>query len=119
MAKVKIWKRADGGVSVTHFDFSKKPEDLTDDEYIELECSKLRLNPKFFGATESILDSSELPPRDEERDKWRLNPQGKVIKDKSVELPKEAKLRKKNSLKVKLKNSLALTDEDLNLLLGE
>jgi len=112
MAKLKIWKRTDGGVSVTHFDLTKKDANETDEAFIERKSVKLRLRSELQGAVESIVDSSELPVRDENRDKWRINAQGKVFVDHSIELPRERSQRFRASAKAKLMAGQSLTEEE-------
>lgn len=112
MSKVKVWKRTDGGVSVTHFDLTKKDAGETDEAFIERKSVKLRLQSNLQGAVESVVDSSELPVRDENRNKWRVNAQGKVFVDQTIELPREARTRKLNSAKAKFISGQALSPEE-------
>lgn len=118
MAKVKVWNRLDGGVSITHFDFSKKDPGETDDEFIERKSVRLRLDESLQGATETIQDDSELPARDDNRNKWRVNPSGKIFIDSKIELPKEALLRKKNSAKAKLISGQPLSSEEVDAIIN-
>lgn len=118
MAKVKIWKRQDGGVSVTNFDFSKKLSGETDEEFIERKSLKLRSVPNLVGAEEIIADSSELPTDRVNRNKWRVNASKKVFVDHNVVIPKELKLQKLNSAKAKLKAGQPLSDEEAEALTG-
>lgn len=119
MAKVKVWKRKDGGVSITHFDLSKKNDGEADEEFIERKSVRLRLQTLLEGSEEIIMDSSDLPKRDKDRDKWRLSSNKKKVEvDKSIVLPVEVLAAKKASIKGKLKAGQPLTDDEADFLVG-
>lgn len=118
MAKCKVWKRTDGQVSVTNIDFRLKKDNETEDAFIERVSQKLRLRPFYQGAQEFVMDTTDLPKKDKNRRKWRINPQGKVTVDPSIELPEEARRKKLQAIRVKLKTGQALDEEEANLLLG-
>lgn len=113
MAKVKVWERQDGGISVTPFNFSIKPDGMTDEDFIEEHSRKLRLRSELQGAKEYIMEDSDLPLRDENRNKWRIRA-GKVVIDQSITLPHEIRA----SAKLKLKNGQPLTEAEAKLIAG-
>lgn len=113
MAKVKVWKRTDGGVSITYFDLSKKEQSETDEEFIERKSVKLREVPNLVGAQEFVMDSSKIPNDKANRNKWRLRPDnGAVIVDNTIILPEEARAQKLNAAKGKLIAGQPLTAEE-------
>jgi hypothetical protein len=118
MAKVKVWKRPDGSVAVTHFNFNMKREDETDEQFMKRVTDKLKHeHPEFVGYEEHEKESSDLPDR-AQRSKWRMQANGKLEVDNSIELPEEARARILASAKAKLKAGQPLTEEEANFLIG-
>ncbi len=115
MAKVKVWKRVDGGISVTNFDGVTRLPNETEDEMIERESIKLRLADHLKGSEEIIIDESNVTQDKSNREKWRLHPnKGSVIVDNSVILPEEVRQGFLVSAKSKLKAGAPLTDEEID-----
>ena len=116
MAKVKIWKRLDGGVSITSFNYNLKLDSETEDEFIERQSVNLRLEGHLSGSEEVIIEDSNLPSvKDQNRNKWRLSQDKKNVSvDNSVVLPEETRQGLITSGKVKLKNGAPLTDDEID-----
>lgn len=116
MAKIKVWERVDGGISISGpYDCSKKNAGETDEQYVDRISSKLRDLPHLKGAQEHIIDDDKIPKERTNRNEWGYK-NGKVEVDQTklqAKLDKEAeKLAKKNSIKQKL----GLTDDELGML---
>lgn len=111
MAKVKVWKRTDGGVSITRFDFTKKLADETDEAFIE-RCS-VKLRPCFVGAEELIVDEKDIPTSRENRNEWHFK-DGKV----QVDLQKVQAKQTKAQSKQNVLNKLGISAQELKDLLG-
>lgn len=116
MDKVKVWKKTDGSISVTRFAFKEKFVGESESEFIERASAKLRRITSYAGAEEFIMDETDLPIRDKNRPKWRMNPANKVIVDHSVVLPEQVLEAKKNVIRGKLKTGTPLTDEETKIL---
>jgi len=123
MAKVQVFKRLDGGISVREPGFDEKNPGESDEEFIERTSVKPRAYTHLIGAEEFIMEKEDLPETDTpegkgNRNKWRINPAGKVFVDHTVELPSEVKRGKLNAAKAKLIAGLPLTEEEAVALTG-
>lgn len=87
---------------------------MTDDQYVDFIKQK---DVPVVATNVSVVDETEIPVRDSNRDKWRIKPNGKIEVDPSVKTKKELQNEKKTVLRSKLKNGQPLTDEDIDLLL--
>lgn len=74
MSKVRVWYHPDGKVSVSHPDKrpEKKPDGMTIDEWAGKQLNDVaKKAPQFQGLDFDDVDSSTLPIRDENRNRWR------------------------------------------------
>lgn len=118
LTRVGVVERVDG-VSITRF-ASKDMEKYgytDEDQFIAW-----YMNRVFPGVVFSIIGENDIPKDAQgnwdksERNKWRVKG-GKLKVDKTVELPREAKTKIKNSAKAKLKAGQPLNDDEAELLL--
>ena len=118
MAKVILWTKPDGSVSITHAMWNKKPLNVTDEVFLNRIADKLvRDNPATFGTyTRAIKESSDLPTDRAQRDKWRLKPSGKVEVDPSATTPNERLQQKRAAVRAKLTSGQPLTQEEAELI---
>ena len=79
--KCRVTYREDGGVSVTRIHGT-----IVEFEKVYIRLLKL---PRFANSTYEDMDDTLLPPRDENRDKWKKDPAGGVKVDHTVTLPHE------------------------------
>lgn len=77
MALVRVFERADGGVSFTRPVRKRRPGESQRAYYDEVFGKAVRNDRKLRGRPYVDLDDSELPDR-EHRDRWRLV-DGKVV----------------------------------------
>jgi hypothetical protein len=74
MSKVRVWYWSSGKVSVSYPDKrpEKKPEGLTTDEWALKQFENIpKKAPRFQGIPFDDVNSSTLPVRDKNRDRWR------------------------------------------------
>jgi hypothetical protein len=67
----RVTYRKNGGVSVTPI------SEATMEEF-EVHYAKLLTNHMYADSTYEDMDMTDLPPRDENRDKWTKNPKGGI-----------------------------------------
>lgn len=74
MSKVRIWYWPDSKVSISHPDLRprKKPENMTMNEWIDKQLNDVsKKAPQYQGLQYDDVDSSTLPIRNEDRNRWR------------------------------------------------
>lgn len=74
MGKVRVWYHNNEKVSVSYPDVrpEKKPKDLTMDEWADKQLDNVATKaPQYAGLDYTDTDSSLIPIRDENRDRWR------------------------------------------------
>ena len=122
MAKIKIWKRTDGGVSITYFNFLDKKQSETEEEFIERKSEGLRLNSLLVGAEELIADSSDLTESREFRNDWAWDSASKKVKADQAKVAARKKKEKDEKDKVdRVKNKLkelGISDSDLDAVMN-
>lgn len=104
MAKVKVWKKPDGSVATTYFNYNLKRDDETDEAFIE----RLTVNSEYAGMDSVILDDSELPSdgvKKLDRNKWRLKANNKLEVDSTIETEDEKRTKLEKKAKAELKKS--------------
>ena len=122
MAKVQVFQRTDGGISIRRPGYQHKNPGETDEQFIERTSVKPRTYPNLQGAKEFIMEESDLPPAvtvgdKKNRNKWRLSPNKKrVIVDPTIELPEEADQKKRNSIRGKLTAGQPLSADEADFL---
>lgn len=111
MDKKIVWQDFEGRVWVTHLDERDRLGSETDDEFTERFKTKLKGNPRFSSALVEVLDKSELPVEDENRDCWS-------IKNKKIEVDQikvQSKLNKQLETS-NIINKLGITKEEYDKL---
>lgn len=114
--KCRVWYIVDiqgnptGEVSVSYPDVRphKKPEGLTMEQWNDKQLEDVRKRPQFQGLAYDDMDSSQIPVRDKDRDRWRSKKGEKIKVDTTVRLRQDvlddldAELAKPNADTVKL-----------------
>jgi len=85
VAKVRVFERVDGGVTVIHPVYKNKLENETDDEYLDRISVKHMKNA--VGYPDNVvfvdIDAKDLPADRADRDAWKINKaKGCVVVDK-------------------------------------
>lgn len=70
LKKVAVWKRQDGGISITYFDDRDKLVGESDDDFVKRYCERLKKNPMFQGVEPEFSEKKDIPTDRSERDHW-------------------------------------------------
>lgn len=121
MSKVAVVEGVGGEISITRFALEDMVSHRITDEAT---FRNWYMNRVFPNISFIIIDEADIPKRPDgqwdksKRNKWRLNAQGKVFADNSIELPTEARARKLNSARAKLISGQPLSVEEADELVG-
>lgn len=116
--RVAVWNRADGGVSITHFDTLDMLEGETEDLFIERVLAKHSNAPQLQGVTPTLISSSEIPATKTNRNEWAFK-SGKVVVDSAKLQAKLDKAVEKKAKRDAVLAKLKITEEDLaNIIKG-
>lgn len=118
MAKVKVFKRKDGKVSIIKFNFSMKNDGESDEDFIERVTAVHRQRQLYSGAEEYVLDESDIPSDRATRDGWNLK-NGKIEVDLVKVAEKEAIDKAKSDRLTELKGKGNFSSQEVTEILKE
>ncbi len=103
MAKVRVFYRIDGGVTIRNINEKAKFAGETDTDFFDRVQAGKPLRPKLVGATFEDIEKTDLPVYDSAtRPKWRKKAGGGVFIDNNVVTTAEKKQKIEDDLDAEL-----------------
>lgn len=122
MDKVIIWRRPDGTFETQYIIKESKPNDLSDDEYIDQLINRALSNPNYankqvFIKPKSELKNSVLSVSDKNRRRLKINSSGQFSEDRQFQTADELMALKKSTIKGKLVSGIPLSENEADFML--